>query len=111
VCECGGGGGGTNLALQYARILLTFTHTHTHTHTHNCTRAHTQPHPQTSMEGNFLKDCKISLSDHEKEQRSNYFRVAISGNMIPPPERGLFGENYAVNADTLVRRARQIIWG
>jgi hypothetical protein len=63
------------------------------------------------MEGNFLKDCKISLSDHEKEQRSNYFRVAISGNMIPPPERGLFGENYAVNADTLVRRARQIIWG
>lgn len=67
---------------------------------------------KTSMQGNFLKDCdQISLSEHEKEQRSNYFRVAISGNMIPPPERGLFGENFAANVDTLVKRARQIMWG
>jgi hypothetical protein len=65
------------------------------------------------MEGDFLKDCKFkkSLSPYDKEQLCNFFRVVISGNMIPPPERGLFGKNYAVNADTLVRRARQIMWG
>mmetsp|Transcript_11267 Transcript_11267/g.33794 ORF Transcript_11267/g.33794 Transcript_11267/m.33794 type:complete len:1470 (+) Transcript_11267:163-4572(+) len=61
--------------------------------------------------GNFLEDCELGIADEEKEKRLNLFKVTVSGNMIPPPDQGTFADNFAKNADTLVKRTRQIIWG
>ena len=58
---------------------------------------------EVDMRGDFLGTKK------QQKRDANFIRTKISGNCIPPPDMGLFQDNWEENCRMLVTRVKELI--
>ena len=59
--------------------------------------------------GNFLEHCDYLGAPFQRRKIENFIRQKIDGNWIPPPDQGLFQDNWAKNTATLLARVKALL--
>ena len=61
------------------------------------------------MRGEFLEHCDYLGTPFRRRKVESLIRQKIDGNWIPPPDKGLFQENWAENTGVLLARANALL--
>jgi hypothetical protein len=61
-----------------------------------------------NMEGNFLDHCEFLGKPFERKLIGGFFRGKIDGNYLPPPDVGIFQDDWKGNVQRLITRVKQI---
>ena len=59
--------------------------------------------------GEFLEHCDYLGPPFQRRKLENFIRQKIDGNWIPPPDQGLFQDNWAKNTATLLARVKALL--
>ena len=71
--------------------------------------AHISSDARFPCSGNFLEHCDYLGPPFKRRTIENFFRQKIDGNWIPPPDQGLFQDNWAKNTATLLARVKALL--